>query len=417
MEWQSGRSWESFSVKVNLAESRGLCYRPPREKSGQQLAAWRRRHDPRTTCRCVQSEFASTLVPGSGAPIVEFMVTGNGHTSPNEDPSLAQLERSRQGARSRQQGCRPHTGRCAGRTALRWSLTWGLQGLLLTVGLAGCATLKRNPVPENVVEARQISLVGLDAMQREQWGKAEGLFSKAIETCPADERAHQHYAEALWHRDACAEAIAHLEKSVELSGGDPHRRVRLGEMYLAKGKIEPAWEQVEAAIESQRKLASAWALRGDILRKQGRLEESIANYHRALSLQPQYPHVQMATAAVYRDLNRPRRALATLEVLATQYPPDEVPQDVLLQQGLAFKAMDRHDDAVLKLVAASRADDPTLDILFHLSEAQLAAGDTANARLAARRALSLAPDNEQIHQLDRRISEQQQRMTASVERY
>ncbi|HJN12918.1 MAG TPA: tetratricopeptide repeat protein [Pirellulaceae bacterium] len=290
-------------------------------------------------------------------------------------------------------------------------------GIGLTFGLAGCATLKHKPVPDNVVEARQFSLSGIDAMQRYEWEKAEGLFSKAIDTCPADERAHQQYAEALWHRDARTDAIAHLERSVALSGGDPHRRVRLGEMYLALGQTDQAWEQVEAAIGAQRKLASAWALRGDILRKQGRLEEAVVNYHRALSNQPQYPHVQLAVAAVYREMNRPRRALATLEVLATQYPPSEVPQELLLQQGLALKAMDRYDDAVMMLAAAARQGEPTLDVLYHLGDAQLAAGDTANARLAARRALILAPHNEHVRQLDRRINEQHRRMTALVEWY
>jgi tetratricopeptide (TPR) repeat protein len=287
----------------------------------------------------------------------------------------------------------------------------------LLIGLGGCATLKRNPVPDNVIAARQYSLSGIDAMQRHDWKNAERLFAKAIETCPADERAHQQYAEALWHRDARAGAIDHLERSVALSGGDPHRRVRLGEMYLAQGQVDQAWEQVEVAIESQRKLASAWALRGDILRKQERLEAAVVNYHRALSNQPQYPHVQLASAAVYRELNRPRRALATLEVLATQYPPSEVPQEVLLQQGLALKAMDRYDDAVVMLAADARQGGPTLEVLYHLGEAQLAAGDTANARLAARQALSLAPHNEHVQQLDRRINAQHQQMTASPERY
>jgi tetratricopeptide (TPR) repeat protein len=290
-----------------------------------------------------------------------------------------------------------------------------LLALGTTFGLAGCATLNRNPVPDNVVTARQYSLNGLDAMQRNEWRKAEGLFAKAIDAYPADERAHQQYAEALWHRDARDRAIGHLERSVALSGGDPHRRVRLGEMYLAEGQIDEAWKQVEAAIESQRKLASAWALRGDILRKQGRLELAIADYHRALSNQPQYAHVQLSTAAVYRELNRPRRALSTLEVLATQYPPTEVPQEVLLQQGLALRAMDRYEDAIITLAAAARRGEPSLEVLYHLSEAQLAAGDTANARLAARHALTLAPHNQQLQQLDRRINAQQQRMTALMQ--
>ena len=303
--------------------------------------------------------------------------------------------------------------KCLGATGPGRVVVATVLGVGLTFGLAGCATLKHNPVPDNVVDARQFSLSGIDAMQRHEWEKAEGLFVKAIDTCPADERAHQQYSEVLWHRDARAAAIAHLERSVALSGGDPHRRVRLGEMYLAQGQTDQAWEQVEAAIESQRKLASAWALRGDILRKQRRLEEAVVNYHRALSSQPQYGHVQLAVAAVYREMNRPRRALATLEVLATQYPPSEVPQEVLLQQGLALKAMDRYDDAVMMLATAAQQGEPTLEVLYHLGEARLAAGDTAKARLA----LILAPHNEQVHELDRRINEQHQRMTALIDRF
>ena len=63
--------------------------------------------------------------------------------------------------------------------------------------LGGCASLWKSPVGENVVSARQLSLRGVDAMQREEWDEAESLFRKALRACPTDERAHRCFAEIL----------------------------------------------------------------------------------------------------------------------------------------------------------------------------------------------------------------------------
>ncbi|MEO8495195.1 MAG: tetratricopeptide repeat protein [Planctomycetota bacterium] len=281
----------------------------------------------------------------------------------------------------------------------------------------GCASLHKGTVSEDVISARQMSLHGFDSLQQGKLEEAEAWFGNAIKTNPVDDEAHVQYAELLWQRKLHNEAIQHLEKSVKLSGGDPALVVRLGEMYLAQGDAERAWQQAEQAIQSNRQLPCAWALRGDIHRHQGKLQEALADYHRSLSFEGHCPHVQLALAAIYRAQNRPRRALSTLDALAEDYPPDEMPQELLLEQGLALKALGRYENAASLLAQASRRGEPSAELLFHLAEAQLLAGDTTNARLALVAALVQEPTHGPSNQLKGQIDEQQQRLTAAVGRY
>ena len=291
-------------------------------------------------------------------------------------------------------------------------------GLLLALPLVagGCKSLRGDP-DENVISARQMSLRGLEAMEQGDLEQAEVWFASAVQTNPVDERAHVQYAELLWGRGMQDAAIKHLEESVMLSAGDPKLRVRLGEMYLARGEIEAALQQAERAIQDKRQLACAWALRGDVARSRGNLESALADYHRSLSYEGHCPHVQLALAEIYREMNRPRRALSTLETLAEHYPPDEVPPALLLEQGLALKTLGRHGRAVEVLAQAVQQGQPSADLLFHLADAQLTVGDDANARLAVLAALAQQPSHEPSRELMARIEQRQQQLTAAVERY
>ena len=251
-------------------------------------------------------------------------------------------------------------------------------------------------------------------MQRADWEQAEKLFGLAIETNPADERAHRRYAEVLWRRELKEQAVRHMEEAVRLSGGDPEILVELGEMYLAQGNLDGAWRQAEAAIAAQRQLASAWALRGDILRSRQQLDEAMESYHRALSYQPNYPHVQIALSDLYRQQNRPRRALSTLESLVEQCGVERAPVDVLLQQGLALKALGRYDRAVEVLTMASERGNPSVELLYHLGEAHWMAGNTASAALAVTAALARDPNHVPSRLLADQIQARQRTMTAGL---
>jgi len=258
----------------------------------------------------------------------------------------------------------------------------------------GCRVFRGHKVSEEgIAAARQLSLQGIDAQQRGQWDRAEMLFAAAILKCPSDERARCGYAEALWQRGQCDKAISHMEDATRLSGHDPERLVRLGQMYLARGNLKGAGRQADAAIAAHPQLAAAWALRGQVLQAQGNRSEALASFHRALSYQASYPDVQLAIANIYAAENRPERALATLQSLEASYPRGQAPTAVLVGEALALRALSRHVDAARLLADAVRQTNPSADLLYELARTQALAGETGLARQTALAGLDCQPQH------------------------
>ena len=290
--------------------------------------------------------------------------------------------------------------------------------VLLLVALCagpGCSTFRKKGVTDNMVAARQMSLRGTDALQRGNMQEAEGLFSSAIEKCAADERARAGYAETLWQRGAQDEAVRHLEEAVRLSGGDPQMLVRLGEMNLAKGDLDGASLRADLALRTARQSPAAWALKGDVERARGKLDDALSHYHRALSFQEHFPRVQIAVAEIYRQQNRPQRALATLDHLNERFAPGQTPDDVHVLRGLAQKALGRYDDASESFLAATRRGAATPDVWYHLAETQFLAGDPLAARTAVSEALRVDHTHAASLRLSARLESDQQRMASAAE--
>lgn len=253
----------------------------------------------------------------------------------------------------------------------------------------------------------------MDAMQQGHWDEAERIFAGAVKACPDDERARGCYAETLWHRGACEQALVHMNEAVKLSGDDPQRLVQLGEMQLAMNQLAKASECADRAIAKNSRLSSAWALRGEVRMARSQFDDALADYHRSLAYSNHQPRVQMAVAQIYRRQERPQRALSTLETLAQQYSPGEAPLDVVALQGTTLKDLGRHQEAAEMLAAAVSRGTPTADLLFQLAEAQFLAGDASEARASLDLALAQDPRYAAGLQLQAEL-EKSQTMTAQV---
>ena len=288
-----------------------------------------------------------------------------------------------------------------------------LAGWLST--LSGCSFL-RQAKNDEMAMARQVSLRGEQALRQGHWLHAEQLYGRAIQHAPSDHRAQRGYAEALWNQRAHDTAISHMEKSLKFSGQDPKVMVRLGEMYLEKGYLPQSKHCAEQAIATDHMLPSGWALKGKALFRAGDLYGALGGFHRALSLQSQLPGVQLEMAQVYRMQQRPRRALATLDVLARTYERRDIPQEVLYLHGLALKDIGRYEESADQLAQAVKQGQPNAKLLFELSESQWLAGNPANARLSLLEALSLSPDHHPSRQLLARIEDNRQGLTANISR-
>ena len=292
-------------------------------------------------------------------------------------------------------------------------------GAMALVTVCGCRTLGETRRTKELSEARQRSLQGADQLQEENWSEAERLFADALRRSPADERAQWGMAEILFQRGECEAAIQHMQAAARLSGENPDLLVRLGEMHLQAGRLDLAAEHAEKALAGNRQCCDAWALRGQVLRRQNRLDESLQCYHRALIHQPNNPQLQLEIADLYRALDRPQRALATLDHLIDSQAGEVALPRAWLLKGQALADLGQRKEAQGYLQRASElAADGDIELLLQLAESQVQSGELAEARLCLGRALQHDPQNPQAlalqEELARRFDEFNQQGTLQV---
>jgi len=263
----------------------------------------------------------------------------------------------------------------------------------------------RDPVPATLTASRKLSGEGNELLEQKQPEKAEAKLAEAVRTCPIDGDARRYYAEALWLRGARPEAVAQLEEACRLSP-DSDLRVRLAEMCLELGCLDDAEHNVNLVLNRNPKLAAAWRIRGRVLRCRGdRLLaagsrdqaraiylQALADLHRAAGYDPGDRQAIGETAAVYRSLGQPQRALESMQSLVETYAPGEEPQQVMYWTGLDHMALRRYDDAVASFTTAlAHCDRPATELFYCLGEAQYYRGRSEEAATALRQALAIDP--------------------------
>jgi tetratricopeptide (TPR) repeat protein len=274
---------------------------------------------------------------------------------------------------------------------MRLSLSILVAGLSL-MPLTGChIPTWCGTTPSGLAGSRQLSQQGVGAMERGQQQEAESLLAKAVRSCPTDHDARRYYAETLWLRSARPEAVAQMEEACRLDPEDTGQRVRLAEMHLAMGHLAPARQNAELAIRQDPKLASAWAVRGRVMRAQGDLRQALADFHRSLGLVADDRQILFEVADIYQRLGQPERSLESLQSLADTYSPGEESPQVLCLLGRAYVGLGRYEDAVASFTAAVNRDRPTADVLCSLAEAQRLAKRPREAVVTLQQALAIEP--------------------------
>lgn len=270
--------------------------------------------------------------------------------------------------------------------------------------MVGCQLVRpHEPVSKSVAESRRLSDRGQNAMEHGDLVSASTLLSQAVKACPTDVEAHRQYAEVLWQGGQHDLAIEQLGKAMKLAPDDPQLAVRMGEMDLAVGKLDDARRMAEQALDSTPNDARAWALHGRVAEASSQYEQALADFDRSLEFCHDDRQLLLETAELYRRLNRPQRALATITNLCETYGPNEEPQAVLYLKGLALEALGRNVDAAETFSLAMSHGDPTPELYYRLGEAQLAAGRQQEADQSLAQALSMDPNHAPSRALRERI--------------
>lgn len=276
---------------------------------------------------------------------------------------------------------------------------------MLAAALAGGCRLpgSEGPVSRSLLTSRQLSQRGQSALERGQWDAAHDLLAEAVESCPVDVDARRLYAEALRQLGRSAEAIAQLDHALRLSPDDVPLLVRAGQMRLDAGDLEFARRASNRAIDLDPRHEGAWALRGEVHRRDGDLAQALADFQRALACAPGRRELLLEVAELYRALNRPAPALAALQQLRDTYATGEEPRVVLHLEGLACLALERYNEAAAALELARDRGPPEAEILAALARAHWLADRPHLARQALDEALAADPHHGPSRQLEQLI--------------
>jgi tetratricopeptide (TPR) repeat protein len=279
--------------------------------------------------------------------------------------------------------------------------TWQLLFFVVAVAsLSGCRILNRRNENPQLIQARQLSLQGADALERSRAQDAEALFSEAIKHSPLDERAHWGYATTLWERGEKKPAIEHMRQAIQLSGHNPQYQIQFGEMLLSVGRYDEAISSAKTVLSSNHKNAAAWALLGDIHQAKREWKDARNAYQRALLIKSDYPSVQLQLAEVYRTIGKPKTSLALLDRMIDWHETARHDPDALLYRGLALADLNRTEEANETLAkAAERLPPNEIDKQILIVHAQHRIGELVAARMTLGRLRQSHSESPEVQRL------------------
>ena len=271
-------------------------------------------------------------------------------------------------------------------------LTWRQVGIYRDLETLWGDTLEKNPLSWMAHDNFAAVL-----MQKGQLDEAIAHLQKALEIDPDDVETHNTLGYALLQKGQAEEALSHFQRALEI---EPNRvasvHYNLGHTLLQKGRVDEAISHLEKALKIDSSYVPAYSDLGYALLQKGRVEESFAHLQRALEIDPDYIAAHFNLANTLLQMGQVDEAVLHLQkVLATH------PNDPEAQKNMAFVLATwpeaRIRDGAKAIELAERANqltesrDPIIGLT--LAAAYAEAGRFPDAIRTAEAALQLATDS------------------------
>lgn len=217
---------------------------------------------------------------------------------------------------------------------------------LASVGLIVLAAAGLTRLPRFVPPILLAALAVLTWKQVGIYRDLETLWSDTIAKDPESWMAHNNLGLVLQQKGQHDEAIAHLQKSLELNPNKFEIQNNLGYSLSMSSRLRDAFPYLEKAVEMNPNYAAVHYNLGNALLRSGRVAEAIAQLQRAVELDPTYVPALSNLGSAFLQTGQLDESLAHLQK-ALEIDPDYKPAHFNLANTLL--QMRRIEEAVSHL--------------------------------------------------------------------
>jgi len=253
--------------------------------------------------------------------------------------------------------------------------------------LAGGLVAAAGPIIQRVVGIGVIGLALLTWRQTSFWGNSLELWSHALAVDPKNWVAHNNLAAELLEEGKTSEAKDHVNAALAQQPDYPDAWLTLGMILEQEGKPEQAIAVYERAVAIRPHHPAALNL-GAALQKAGRGDEARGIYEAALRGDPENRALRNNLAAVLMDAKEPAAAEKLLVGLLVENPRDA---QTRLNLGILYSRASRPKDAEEQYRAAIAIEPKNAKAHYHLAGALQAMGRGAEAAEEFRRCIEAEP--------------------------
>lgn len=252
------------------------------------------------------------------------------------------------------------------------------------------------------------ALLGRALSLADRYGEAVDALERAVGGGVRDLRTLLFLGSALWESGRPAEADAVLEEAVAASRGTAAELLahhELGRLRLWAGRAREAIPLLERATVLRPGAATPRLDLARALAMADRPEEAVSAFRKAVDLAPDSHHARWGLAQALLRLGRREEAAVELAAYRELYAADqERTRRVMLQRAEIDRGWHRirsgrpaEAEAVFRALIADHGE--AVDPLLGLARALAAQGDHAGAADVLERAVTLAPDRDDLRRL------------------
>jgi len=266
-------------------------------------------------------------------------------------------------------------------------------GAALLVTAARC----RSAEPETAGTSRALhwiglvvlaTLVGLTALQLQNWRDSERLYRHALAVNPASSRFHNNLGQWYIEQHRFDDARHEVRTCLELDPFNRHACQNLGVALINTGQPRRARACLDILVRESPGVAGLRNLLGVASQASGNVAEAETEFRAALRLNPSHRDATLNLANLLLDRGQPRDALALVDRTLERQTHDA---ELLLASARALGMLEQWDEAAQRYAAAADlAPDNPLP-RYNLANTLLRLGRAESALEQYREALRLNP--------------------------